>query len=95
MLRIESLVKNQVAFIKGVSYIKLFARSIECYNIIKVALAIRYGIKLYIIQRLKVVRPLILLAFTYNACRRLNLFNINDFFIALRHPSYYIIFKIV
>ena len=49
MLRIESLVKSQVAFIKGASHIKLFIRNIGYYNIIKTALAIKYKIKLYII----------------------------------------------
>ena len=49
MLRIESLVKSQAVFIKGVSHIILFVRSIGYYNITKVALAIRYRIKLYII----------------------------------------------
>ena len=83
MLRIKSLVKSQVTFIKGASHIKQFAKSIGCYNITKAALAIRYKIKLYIMQRLKVVKLLILLAFTYNTCWRLNLPNINNFFIAL------------
>jgi len=49
ILKIKSLVKSQAASIKGVSYIILFIRNIGCYNIIKVALAIRYRIKLYII----------------------------------------------
>ena len=49
MLKIESLVKNQVTSIKGASYIILFVRSIRCYNITKAALAIEYKIKLYII----------------------------------------------
>ena len=48
-LRIKYLVKSQAASIKGVSYIKLFIRSIRYYNITKAALAIRYRIKLYII----------------------------------------------
>ena len=95
MLRIKSLVKSQVTFIKGVSHVILFTRSIGCYNVTKVILAIRYRIKLYIIQKLKGAELLILLAFTYDAYWRLNLPNINDFLITLRHPSYYIIFKIV
>ena len=49
ILRIKSLVKSQVVFVKGVSYIKLFIRSIGYYNITKAALAIGYRIKLYII----------------------------------------------
>ena len=49
MLRIKSLVKSQAASIKGVSHITLFARSIECRDVTKVALAIRYRIKLYVI----------------------------------------------
>ena len=49
VLKIKYLVKSQAAFIKGVSYIKLFTRSIGCHNITKAALAIRYKIKLYII----------------------------------------------
>ena len=44
-----NIVKSQATSIKGVSYIKLFARSIGCYNVTKAALAIRHGIKLYII----------------------------------------------
>ena len=49
MSRIKSLVKSQVAFIKGASHIKLFAKSIGCHDVTKAALAIRYGIKLHII----------------------------------------------
>jgi len=49
MLRIESLVKSQAASVKGVGYIILFVRSIGCYNVNKAALAIGYGIKLYVI----------------------------------------------
>ena len=93
-LRIKYLVKSQAASVKGVSHIKLFARSIRCRDITKAALAIRYGIKLYIIQRLKGAGLLVLLAFTYNTYQRLNLPNIDDFLIALRHRSYFIIFKI-
>ena len=48
-LRIKCLVKSRAASVKGVSYIKLFARSIKYYNVTKAALAIRYGIKLYVI----------------------------------------------
>ena len=66
MLRIKSLVKSQVAFIKGASHIKQFIRSIGCYNITKAALVIKYRIKLYIMQRLGVAGLLILLTFTYN-----------------------------
>jgi len=49
MLKIKGLVKSWAAFIKGVSYIILFARSIGYYNITKMALTIGYRIKLYII----------------------------------------------
>jgi len=49
MLKIKSLVKSQAAFIKGVSHIILFIRSIGCYDVTKAALAIGYRIKLYII----------------------------------------------
>jgi len=49
MLRIKYLVESRAALVKGVSYIKLFAKSIGYYNVTKAALAIRYGIKLYII----------------------------------------------
>ena len=66
MLRIESLVKSRAISIKGVSYIKLFIRSIGYQGITKAALAIRHRIKLYIIQRLGRVGLLVLLAFTYN-----------------------------
>ena len=45
-------------------------------------------------QRLKKAKLLVLLAFTYDAYRRLNLPNIDDFLIALRHRSYFTIFKI-
>ena len=83
MLRIKSLIKSQVAFIKGASHIKLFIKSIGCYNVTKAALAIRYRIKFYIMQRLKGAELLILLTFTYDACWRLNLFNINNFLIVL------------
>jgi len=48
-LKIKSLVKSWAASVKGVSYIKSFVRSIRYYNTTKAALAIRYGIKLYII----------------------------------------------
>jgi len=48
-LKIKSLVKSWAASVKGVSYIKLFTKSIEYYNVTKAALAIRYRIKLYII----------------------------------------------
>jgi len=92
---IESLVKSQAASVKRVSYIKSFAKSIGCYNITKAALAIRYRIKLYIMQRLKTVGLLVLLAFTYDACQRLNLLDINNFFMALQHLDYFKIFKIV
>ena len=47
-LRIKSLIKNWAVFIKGVSYVILFAKSIEYYNITKAASAIKYKIKLYI-----------------------------------------------
>jgi len=94
-LRIKSLVKSQAASVKGVSYIILFARSIGYYDITKAALAIRYKIKLYIIQRLKIIGLLVLLAFTYNTCQRLNLPNINNFLIALQYPDYFTIFKII
>jgi len=92
--RIKSLVKSRAASVKGVSYITLFARSIGYRDVTKAASAIRYRIKLYIIQRLRGVGLLVLLAFTHNAYRRLNLLNINNFLIALQHPSYFIIFKI-
>jgi len=49
VLRIKYLVESQAALVKGVSYIKLFVRSIGYYNVTKAALAIRYRIKLYII----------------------------------------------
>ena len=44
-----NIVKSQATSIKGVSYIKLFARSIGCHNITKAALVIGHGIKLYVI----------------------------------------------
>jgi len=66
MLRIKSLVKSRAASVKGVNYIILFARSIGCYNITKAALAIGYRIKFYIMQRLRGVELLVLLAFTYD-----------------------------
>jgi hypothetical protein len=49
VLRIKYLVKSRAASIKGVSYIKLFTRSIGYYDVTKAALAIGYRIKLYII----------------------------------------------
>jgi len=49
VLRIKYLVESQAALVKGVSHIKLFARSIGCHNITKAALAIGHRIKLYII----------------------------------------------
>jgi len=95
MSRIKSLVKSRAVSIKGVSYIILFIKSIKCRNITKVALVIGYKIKLYVIQRLRIVKLLVLLAFTYNACQRLNLPNINNFLIALQHLDYFTIFKII
>jgi len=94
VLRIESLVKSQTASVKGVSHVKLFVKSIGCQDINKVALVIAYGIKLYVMQRLRITGLLVLLAFTHNACQRLNLPDINDFFMALQHPFYFMIFKI-
>jgi len=67
-LRIKSLVKSQAASVKGVSHVTLFIKSIGCHDITKAALAIGYGIKLYIMQRLRGAGLLVLLAFTYNAC---------------------------
>jgi len=49
VLRIKYLVKSQAASVKGISYIKLFVRSIRYYNVTKAALAIGYRIKLYVI----------------------------------------------
>ena len=95
VLRIESLVKSQAVSVKGVSHVILFARSIGCYNITKMASVIGHEIKLYVIQRLRGAGLLVFLAFTYNTCWRLNLPDINDFFMALWHQFYFIIFKIV
>ena len=49
VLRIESLVKSWAVFVKGFSHVTLFVRSIGCYDVTKVASAIGYKIKLYII----------------------------------------------
>jgi len=66
--RIKSLVKSRAASIKGVSYIILFIRSIGCHDITKAVSVIGYRIKLYIMQRLKKIGLLVLLAFTHDAC---------------------------
>lgn len=92
--RIEYLVKSRAASVKGVSHVKLFTRCIECHDVTKAASAIGHGIKLYVIQRLGVAGLLVLLAFTYDACRRLNLPDIDNFLMALQHPNYFMISEI-
>ena len=56
---------------------------------------IGHKIKFYIMQRIKMAGLLVLLAFIHNTCQKLNLLNIDNFFIALQHLFYFMIFKIV
>ncbi|OCL11875.1 hypothetical protein AOQ84DRAFT_172751 [Glonium stellatum] len=92
--RIECLVESRAASVKGVSHVKLFARSIGCHDVTKAASAIGHGIKLHVIQKLGVAGLLVPLAFTHDACRRLNLPDIDNFLMALQHPNYFMIFEI-